>query len=184
VKGLFTVVNGTYGDFGHTERSQEFALDIVALGQHGELLVGQGTKDEDFSGWGREILAPGKGKVIYSRNDVPSQPVPGTIDRKLYMSLPDPVMAASGNSVIIDHGNGEFSFLAHMQKGSVRVRIGDEVSQGQVIGLLGCAGNAQGPHVHYHLMNGPRPYRCDGLPAHFTNLDGAIPQRGDVLEAK
>jgi len=42
-----------------------------------------------------------------------------------------------GNHVTIDHGNGEFSLLLHMKPGSVTVKKGDRVSQGQEIGAIG-----------------------------------------------
>ncbi|HEU5163235.1 MAG TPA: M23 family metallopeptidase [Thermoanaerobaculia bacterium] len=69
--------------------------------------------------------------------------------------------------MIIDHGNGEFSVIAHMKQGSVRVTEGQRVTQGETIGLLGNSGESYGPHLHYHLQNGPDIARADGLPIRF-----------------
>ena len=44
-----------------------------------------------------------------------------------------------GNYVVLDHGNGEFSYFAHMSPGSVRVKKGEHVQQGQQIGEIGFA---------------------------------------------
>jgi murein DD-endopeptidase MepM/ murein hydrolase activator NlpD len=60
-----------------------------------------------------------------------------------------------GNYVIIDHGNGEYSFLAHLKKGSMVVAVGDSLKSGQFIGLCGNSGNSSEPHLHYHLQNKP-----------------------------
>jgi len=71
-----------------------------------------------------------------------------------------------------------------MQKGSVRVKAGDKVKQGDVLGLLGNSGNSDGPHLHYHLMAGSALFRSDGLPSRFTNLETPVPKRGIYMEAK
>ena len=44
----------------------------------------------DFCTWGREVIAPADGVVVYARNDVPDQPRPGTIDSSIYEHLPKP----------------------------------------------------------------------------------------------
>jgi murein DD-endopeptidase MepM/ murein hydrolase activator NlpD len=75
-----------------------------------------------------------------------------------------------GNGVVIDHGNGEFSLLAHMQPKSLRVKTGDKVKASQVIGLVGNSGNTSEPHIHYHLQDGPDMKTAEGLPAPFSNL--------------
>lgn len=68
-----------------------------------------------------------------------------------------------GHYVIIDHGNGLRTLYAHMQSGSLRVRAGQTVYQGQQIGNIGGTGNVTGPHLHFEVLrNGskvnPYPY--------------------------
>ena len=184
IKGDFMVVNGHVAEGGHTEWSQHFAYDIVPLGPHLEMLQGDGTANEHFVGWGREVLAPGDGVVVYSRNDVQDQPKPGNVDSMLFLGLPEPMWAVGGNCIVLDHGNSEFSFLGHMQQGSVRVVKGAMVKHGQVLGLLGSSGSAQGPHLHYHLMAGGVIFRSDGLPSRFINVSEGVPRQGRYSEAK
>lgn len=55
-----------------------------------------------------------------------------------------------GNFVLIDHGNGYKTSFAHMQ--AFKVRKGDRIERGQVIGLVGNTGRSTGPHLHYEIL--------------------------------
>jgi murein DD-endopeptidase MepM/ murein hydrolase activator NlpD len=79
---------------------------------------------------------------------------------------------AAGNHVVVDIGEGRFAFYAHMQPGSVRVKLGDKIATGQVLGLLGNSGNTDSPHLHFHVMDGPSPLVSNGLPFVFTAFTG------------
>lgn len=72
-----------------------------------------------------------------------------------------------GEYVIIDHHDGTYTLYAHMQPDSRLVNVGDEVKQGQQIGVVGTTGNSTGPHLHFEVRTGsggynnrtdPRPY--------------------------
>lgn len=185
LKGAFVVAAGhDFNEEHKGEWSQQYAYDILALGPRYEIARTNGETNEDFLAWGREIIAPAGGLVVYARNDVQDNPRPGVILINDFVRLREPMWAVAGNVVVIDHGNGEFSLLAHMQKDSVRVKVGDRIKQGQVLGLLGNSGNSDGPHLHYQLMAGGIIYRSDGLPSRFENLEIPLPKRGVFLEAK
>jgi murein DD-endopeptidase MepM/ murein hydrolase activator NlpD len=55
----------------------------------------------------------------------------------------------TGNVVIIDHGLGMFSLLAHLSR--IDVKEGDDVQGGEVVGLVGATGRVTGPHLHWAL---------------------------------
>ncbi|HZS60651.1 MAG TPA: M23 family metallopeptidase [Gemmatimonadaceae bacterium] len=79
-----------------------------------------------------------------------------------------------GNYVVIDHGNGEFSFLAHLRRGSVRVTRGQHVKPGDPVGQCGT-------HLHYHMQSTPSFLVGAGMPAQFQHYvaDGKAVDRGE-----
>lgn len=175
------VTSGGHG--GHGGFANEFGMDIDGLDQNfGEL--SDANENAADAGWGRQIIAPAAGTVVYARNDVPTNPHPGEAPGEdWYRPLHDPVNASAGNCVIIDHGNSEYSVLMHMQPGSVAVKVGDRVATGQVIGRLGNSGDAFGPHLHYQLQSGPLLWKSQPLPFRFQNIDAPL-HRGEYFAAK
>jgi hypothetical protein len=178
IVGQDYITNGGHGGFWNA-----FAIDLDGLDQNdGE--INDANENASDAGWGREILAPAAGTVVYARNDVPTNPRPGEEpDDNWYRPLHDPVMAFAGNCVIIDHGSSEYSVMMHMQPGSVTVTVGDRVTTGQVIGRLGNSGDAFGPHVHFQLQSGPRLFQDQPLPFTFQNIEAPL-HRGEYFVAK
>ena len=78
--------------------------------------------------------------------------------------------------MIIKLGNGVFAAYAHLKPGSVRVRVGQRVRAGQVLGQLGNSGETSGPHLHFQLMTRPSVADSDGLPFVLDEfrLDGRL----------
>lgn len=169
---------------GHRNRSGQFALDGMGLTDtYGVMPVpGPGDAPSEYAGWGRAILAPADGLVTTARGDRPDQPNANTSDPAFF--APEyPNGGDPGNHVIIDHGNGEFSMIAHLQAGSLGVQAGSRVRQGDILGKLGASGDASGPHVHYQLQAGPDWQYADALPCAFSNIRGPALMRGTYFEA-
>ena len=76
--------------------------------------------------------------------------VPGANSR----AVPITLETVGGNHVIIDIGGGHYAFYAHLKPGGIRVKLGDKVKRGQVIGLVGNTGNSTEPHLHFHISDG------------------------------
>lgn len=180
-RGKGIVSQGGAFEGGHRNRSGLYAVDAIGLTDTYAPVVQGNDSVQNYAGWGRTIIAPAAGTVVMARSDRPDQPVDGVSDPKFFApEYPDG--GDTGNSVVIDHGNGEFSLLAHLQKGSVRVAVGDTVTQGQAIGLLGNSGDTSGPHVHYQLQDGPRWEFANALPAQFVNVRQT--GKGSYFDAK
>ncbi|HZA21424.1 MAG TPA: M23 family metallopeptidase, partial [Dehalococcoidia bacterium] len=64
----------------------------------------------------------------------------------------------------LDLGGGNYALYAHFQPGSIRVKEGDRVKQGDVLALVGSSGNSLAPHLHFHVMDGPLSLASNGVP--------------------
>jgi hypothetical protein len=143
----------------HDVPSQRFAFDFLGADEKGQTYKGDGTVNEDYFAFGREILAPADGNVTDVINGVRDN-VPGSMNP--YLAL--------GNAVFIQHREYEVSVLAHLKLGSITVKVGDKVKRGQVVGLCGNSGNSSEPHLHYHLQNTPVIQDGTGIKCYFRKM--------------
>ncbi|MFJ1709303.1 M23 family metallopeptidase [Kitasatospora sp. NPDC088346] len=93
---------------------------------------------------------------------------------------------AGGDVVLLDLGDGRFAGYAHLAPGSVRVRPGDRVRRGQVIGDLAGASGSRGPHLHFQVMDRPSLDDSDGLPfvVDAFRMTGRGPRHGELPLAR
>src|SRR5207302_6427870 len=145
--------------------AERYAIDLVQLDDKNKIASGPIDKLSSYAFFGCEIYSVADGTVVAMADDQPEQ-VPGKLPEGL------PLQMALGNYVVIDIGEGRFAFYAHMQPGSLRVKPGDKVTTGQVLGLLGNSGNTDAPHLHFHVMDGASPLLSNGLPYAFTPFTG------------
>jgi murein DD-endopeptidase MepM/ murein hydrolase activator NlpD len=136
---------------------QHFAYDLVMVRDGVSHPAGAKT-NADYYCWNAAIVAPAAGTVVTSVDGIEDN-VPGVMNRS----------APPGNYIVIDHGNGEYSLLAHFRRGTVAVKTGDSVKAGDLLGRCGNSGNSSEPHLHYHLQNGPKFGGAEGLPAQFRD---------------
>ena len=181
---------------------EEFALDLIKVDADGETHRGDGTKFADYYAYGAKIMAPAAGKVVLvitGESEDPKAMRQGNETQEAYFErlLNDQATRIArglpgiiGNGVVIDHGNGEYSVLAHMKPGSVKVATGDDVTKGQELGAVGSSGNSSEPHLHYHVCDKPDPLFCAGIPLAFSNIEITVsdlprpPQSGDFIIAR
>jgi murein DD-endopeptidase MepM/ murein hydrolase activator NlpD len=126
----------------HDVANQRFAFDFVVADETGKTHKGDGSANEDYFAFGREVISPADGEVTDVISGVRDN-VPGSMNP----------YSAVGNAVIIRHRENEVSVLAHLKLDSIKVKVGDKVARGQLIGLCGNSGNSSEPHLHYHLQN-------------------------------
>jgi murein DD-endopeptidase MepM/ murein hydrolase activator NlpD len=150
--------------------SQRFAIDWKRTNDQGEFYTGDKTHNESYVDYGSPVYAVADGTVTSTLDNV---------DANAQGILPaaDPVLAAKltvenidGNHIILDIGGGVYAMYAHFIKGSLLVKPGDKVKKGQEIAKLGNTGNANAPHLHFQLMNGPSLLEADGVPYVLDNF--------------
>ncbi len=146
-----------------------YSYDFVVTDDQGRMFKGDGSRNEDWYGWGKPILAPAGGKVIRAVATIPDNAKGKGPSFGKEQFIADPSIMW-GNHVEIDHGNGEISLMAHMRQGSVTVKVGDTVKAGQKVGEMGFSGDAFLVHLHYDLKNAPG-FDADALPSPFNNFE-------------
>jgi len=142
---------------GHVRLAQRFAVDWEQLDEQNRIYAGPQADPRSYAIFGREALAVADARVSSVLDGLPEQ-TPGQYPTNIALE------EADGNSVILDLGQGSFALYAHLQPGSLKVRAGDQVKRGQVLGLVGNSGNSVAPHLHFHVMDGPSPLDSNGLP--------------------
>lgn len=144
---------------------ERFAIDFVQLNSHRRLFSGPKNKLSSYAFYGARIHAVADGTVVGIQDGLRDQ-TPGTFP-------PHPtIQTAGGNYVVERIGEHRYAFYAHMQPRSLRVKKGEHVRTGQVIGLLGNSGNSDAPHLHFHIMDSPSPLKSNGLPFTFKSFKG------------
>jgi hypothetical protein len=144
---------------------QRFAVDWMQLSADDRIVTGDPTKFENHPGYGAPIYAAGDGVVVNLYDDTPDQVPFQTVTGITTEGI-------GGDMVVIDMGGGAFAFYGHLQRGKLKVKLGDHVKTGQVIGLLGNTGNSTAPHLHFQVMDGPSPLNADSVPYVFTHFSG------------
>ena len=85
-----------------------------------------------------------------------------------------------GNHVIIESSNGIFALMAHLKKGSIAVKEGQQVKEGDIIGQVGNSGNTIQPHLHFQLMKENDP--SQSVPVPFSLKSYKIEKEGNWIE--
>lgn len=142
--GVFYVVQGgndTIINYHYAHPAQKYALDIVKLNSWGLRARGLLPKSPiDYFILGEPIFSPTEGTILEAVDGLEDLNPP---DR-------DPQNPAGNHIVIQPKGTDLYILLAHLQKGSISVKPGEYVKQGQQLGCAGNSGNTSEPHLHIH----------------------------------
>ncbi len=151
---------------GVTRVPQRYAQDWVLLDPvTGKAAPGNASAARTYYGFGKEIYAVANGTVADASDGLPDA-------EAIYAPLGTTIETAAGNYVILDLGNNKYACYAHMVNGSVRVKKGDTVQAGQVIGLMGNSGNSDIPHLHFQVVTGaPSFLGAEGYPHVYRSFN-------------
>ena len=147
---------------GRARISQRFAIDWVKIGPNGDTWHDDRSRIENYWGFGEPVVAVADGEVVEAIDSIADNP---------RGRLPTATIAnIAGNHVIVRFGPSRFVMFAHLKRGSVRVKTGQRVKRGEVVGLLGNSGQSTGPHLHLQVMDAPSPLAAEGVPFVLDNF--------------
>ncbi len=157
---------------GRATIAQRFAIDWIRVGADGQAFRGDPAVNRNWTPYGANVLAVADATVVEALDGVPENDP--TSDKK---AAPITLTTVGGNHLLLDIGGGRYVFYAHLQPGSLAVRVGDRVRRGQFIARLGNSGQSDAPHLHLHVVDGPSPLASEGLPLVFDSfwLQGRLP---------
>jgi murein DD-endopeptidase MepM/ murein hydrolase activator NlpD len=137
--------------------SEAFAYDFLQIGTSGKSYQLEGKRNADYYAYGKKVLAVKDGTVVSIRSNVADND-PG----KINVAIP------GGNAIVIDHGDNQFGYYAHLRPNSTTLKVGAQVKAGDVIGEVGNSGESTEPSLHFHVMNNADPNQGDGIPVVFS----------------
>ncbi len=146
--------------------AQRFAIDWVMVDSLGRTHVGDSLDNTKYYSHNVDVLAVANGVVRVIKDGIPEN-VPGINSR----AVPITLETVGGNHVILEVGPGRYAFYAHVRPGSIRVKVGERVTKGQVLAKLGNSGNSTEPHLHFHMADGTAPLASQGIPYVFERAE-------------
>lgn len=157
VRGRWTVTQAEDGEHTH-KGAWRHAFDLEVRDADGRLAEGDGRAVDQYHCFRLPVLAAADGTVVSVEGGVADNAV-GAMDLEKNW----------GNHVMIQHGPGLHSLVAHLAKGSVKVAKGQLVRRGEIVGLSGSSGRSPRPHVHFHLQATPT-LGAPTVPCRFTDI--------------
>lgn len=158
----------------HVEnKAQQGAFDFVIHGKNNKSFKTDGLENEDYFAFGKEIKSPCNATVVQSVDGIPDN-TPGEMN-PIYVP---------GNTVILKTKHEEYLFFAHLKKDSIVVEEGQEVEQGELLGLCGNSGNSSEPHLHFHIQNQKAMHEATGIKSFFENILVNGKQKNDYSPIK
>ncbi len=141
--GSWTVSQGHDGE--HTHKNEfRHAWDFVITNTEEKQFMGSGDLLTDYFCYNKMVLAPADGIVEYVEDRIPDNVV-GEVNLKENW----------GNTVVIKHDDHLYTSLNHLREGSIKVKEGDSIKEGEEIGRCGNSGRSPYPHLHFQIQGTP-----------------------------
>ena len=135
---------------------ETFAIDWTRV-KNDRIYDGDGSQNEQHYAFGADVLAVADATVVIVQDGEPEQ----APDVRL---VPEKSSELAGNLVILELEPDVFAAYAHLQPGSITVKVGDKVKVGQHLANLGNSGNSSGPHLHFGLLDQANMFTGRSLP--------------------
>jgi murein DD-endopeptidase MepM/ murein hydrolase activator NlpD len=136
---------------------------------------GPEDRNESYFCYGQPIYSVAAGKVVDMADGLPEN-VPHSGKYAITIDADN----AAGNHVAIEIAPHRYVLYAHMRPGTVRVKTGDEVATGEILGLVGNTGSSTEPHLHMHIDDQPSFLAGNGVPYEFAQGQASGPVETNV----
>ncbi|MFI8517622.1 M23 family metallopeptidase [Streptomyces sp. NPDC085481] len=143
--------------------SQRFGIDWYRVGEQGQTWEGDPAQLTSYLAYGQPVVASAGGRVVDVQDGLPDNTPPDTPPAP-------PIEETVGNHVTLEVAPGRFLLYAHLKPGSLKVREGDHVEPGRVLGEIGNSGYSSTPHLHFHVMTTPEFFPTDSPPFTFRKF--------------
>jgi hypothetical protein len=152
---------------------QRFAIDWFKLDSQHRAWVGDPSKVSSYFSYDQPVFAAANATVVDIQDGLPNNP-----DIPKPPPIP-PIQNTVGNHVILKVSPGLFLLYGHLRPGSLKVRLGQRVRRGQVLGLIGTSGNSTTPHLHFQVMTRGTFFPTDSPPFVFDRFQllGQVTER-------
>lgn len=147
--------------------AQKNAFDIIITDGKGNSYKTDGKTNEDYYAFGKELIAPCDGEIVLVVDGVKDN-VPGEMNK----------FNVGGNTVILKTANNEYLVFCHFKHQSIKVKEGQKIKQGGLLGLCGNTGNSSEAHLHFHIQNIEDLNTATGVKCYFekTFVNGQVKQ--------
>jgi murein DD-endopeptidase MepM/ murein hydrolase activator NlpD len=186
-KGTWIITADGESNQGNSQPSslqRPYVYSFAGIDAEGSRYRNDGKANEDYVGYEKEVLAPANGTVVEVIDGV-HENSPGM--HNSYVLI--------GNTIIMQHSSREYSVLSFLKQGSIRVKVGDKVTRGQIIAQCGNSGNTMEPALRYHLQDSPYLQTAKSIKFYFERIsltkDGVKetqllhqPKIGEVISAE
>jgi urea transporter len=171
-RGRWSCTQGINGKHTH-QGPWKHAFDFQIVGDDGNLYSGSPHSVTDYHCHKLPALAAAAGVVVKIEDDIPDNPI-GEVN----------LVHNWGNVVMVQHGPGLYSLVAHLARRSIKVKEGQHVARGELLGLCGNSGRSPTPHIHFHLQNTAH-LGAETLPVSFCDvvMAAAIGERLELSHA-
>jgi len=150
------------------KNANRYAYDLMSIDASGSMYHGSPFKKQNWYVYGKPVYVPSDGKIIEVQNKIPDNEFNGKVVQRPKLP-PNADPKGLGNYIIIDHGNGEYSVMQNMEKGSITARVGQMVKAGDQIGIAGFSGDAIYPRLQYTVINNSKEMIAEGIPNYFND---------------
>jgi len=141
-------------------KSQKNAFDILMVDKSKKTHRNDGKKNTDYYCFGKDLIAPCDGEIVLAVDGIKDN-IPGQMNSTFPL----------GNTVIIKTKNNEYLYFCHFKQFSIKVKQGQKIKRGELLGFCGNSGRSSEAHLHFHIQNTEDMKIATGIKCYFEKIE-------------